>query len=103
MLKTILKNNKIKLKFGKYILVALVFIIWLCFFDNKSIVDLIQTKGEIEQLELEKRGYLKKIAEDKQKIKELKTNKENLEKFAREQYLMKRQNEDIYIITNKPN
>jgi len=103
MLKTILKNNKIKLKFGKYILVALVFIIWLCFFDNKSIVDLIQTKGEIEQLELEKRGYLKKIAEDKQKIKELKTNKENLEKFAREQYLMKKQNEDIYIITNKPN
>jgi len=103
MLKTILKNNKIKLKFGKYILVALVFIIWLCFFDNKSVVDLIQTKGEIEQLELEKRGYLKKIAEDKQKIKELKTNKENLEKFAREQYLMKKQNEDIYIITNKPN
>lgn len=97
----VLKGIKVKFKLNKYIVVALILLFWLCFLDNRSIIDLIKTKQEIEQLESEKKIYLKKISEDKQKIKELKTSKENLEKFAREQYLMKKRNEDIYIITNK--
>lgn len=95
--------NKIKsgIKFNRYILIGLIFIVWICFFDSKSFINLYKIKAETNQLEIVKKYYTKKIEEDKQKIKELKTNKKNLEKFAREQYLMKKENEDIYIITTK--
>ena len=53
---------------------------------------------EYKQLLQEQEYYQQKIKEDRKRINELKTNDENLEKFAREQYLMKRDNEDIFII-----
>jgi len=49
-------------------------------------------------LEKDKVFYEEKITEDRAKLEELKSNPENLEKFAREQYLMKNDNEDIFII-----
>ena len=52
----------------------------------------------IHSLESEKEYYQKKIEADNEKLKELKTNDENLEKFAREQYLMKKSDEDIFIV-----
>jgi cell division protein FtsB len=88
-------------KFNRYILIALIFIVWICLFDSKSFLNLYKIKAETSKLEEIKRHYTKTIKEDKQKIKELKTNKKNLEKFAREQYLMKKKNEDIFIITTK--
>jgi cell division protein FtsB len=52
-------------------------------------------------MELEKEYYLERIAEDSKKLNELMTNDENLEKFAREQYLMKKPDEDIFLIVEK--
>lgn len=80
---------------------VLVFAVWVIFFDNNSLVNMIKLKGEINELENERDYYLDKIEKDNRRIQELKTNKKNLEKFAREQYLMKKKNEDIYIIINK--
>jgi len=97
----ILNKRQLKFKFNRYVILGLIAFIWIFFLDSKSVVNLISVKSEINQLNKEKDYYLNKIQEDKQKIKELKTNKENLEKFAREQYLMKRKNEDIYILTTK--
>jgi len=101
MLMKILNKRQLKFKFNRYVILGLIAFIWIFFLDSKSVVNLISVKSEINQLNKEKDYYLNKIQEDKQKIKELKTNKENLEKFAREQYLMKRKNEDIYILTTK--
>lgn len=56
---------------------------------------------DLRQLEKDKEYYRERIEEDQRKLKELKTSDENLEKFAREQYFMKRDNEDIYIIVNE--
>jgi len=67
-------------------------------FDSSNWVEMLAAKRRIKKLEEEKVYYLKKIEEDKKKIKELRTNAENLEKFAREQYLMKKPNEDIFIV-----
>jgi cell division protein FtsB len=50
-------------------------------------------------MEKEKKYYLEKIKSDTKKLEELRTDRENLEKFAREQYLMKRDNEDVFIVT----
>jgi cell division protein FtsB len=55
----------------------------------------------MRQLQRDKAYYEKKIKEDTQQLKELKTNRENLEKFAREQYLMKKDNEDIFVFVDK--
>jgi cell division protein FtsB len=54
---------------------------------------------KIHNLEKEKEYYLQKIENDRNRLKELQTNSENLEKFAREQYYMKKPNEDIFVIS----
>ncbi len=67
-------------------------------FDSSNWIEMFATRRRIKSLEDEKEYYLQKIEDDKKKIKELQTSPENLEKFAREQYLMKKPNEDIFIV-----
>jgi len=83
---------------NKFFLTGLVFIIWMLIFDSSNWIEIFATRRRISNLEDEREYYLQKIEEDKQKIKELRTSPENLEKFAREQYLMKKPNEEIFII-----
>jgi len=52
----------------------------------------------LKKLKAEKEYYVNRIEEDKRKLQELRTSDRNLEKFAREQYRMKRPDEDLYII-----
>jgi cell division protein DivIC len=86
---------------NKYILTALLFFVWLLFFDQNNLSERRKTSNEFNQLIEEKDYYLKKIGEDRKRINELKTNADNLEKFAREQYLMKKDDEDIFIIVDE--
>lgn len=83
---------------NKYVITFLIFYLWLFFFDQHSIWERKSNESTIEALEKEKVYYLEKIENDKKRIHELKTNRKNLEKFAREQYLMKKENEDIFIV-----
>lgn len=77
---------------------GLLFVIWIALFDKYSFIDQLQLRSKISQMEKEKKYYQKKIEEDKRKKDELLGSRDNLEKFAREQYLMKKENEDIFII-----
>lgn len=83
---------------NKFILTTFVFLLWLVIFDRSNWFDMIGEIRTIHTLESEKEYYQKKIEADNSKLKELKTNDENLEKFAREQYLMKKSDEDIFIV-----
>ena len=65
-----------------------------------NLVDRVQNMNLLHQLEKDKMYYIEKIKEDSVKLYELKTDSKNLEKFAREQYLMKKKNEDIFIIVD---
>lgn len=56
---------------------------------------------KIRELEKEIKQYQKEIEINSQKLKDLRTDKDGLERFAREEYFMKRENEDIYIIKKK--
>ena len=96
--KSIIKSRLIKLISNKFVITFLIFFIWLLFFDQHSIWEQKEYKSNIKALSKEKKYYLTKIKKDKERILELKTNRENLEKFAREQYLMKKKKEDIFII-----
>jgi cell division protein FtsB len=83
---------------NKYILTLVLFFLWLLFFDQNNLLERHKLNSEYNQLLQEREYYMQKIEEDRKRIKELKTDNENLEKFAREQYLMKKDNEDIFII-----
>lgn len=86
---------------NKYTLTLFVFFIWMLFFDNNNLIDQVSNIYQLRQLKKDKEYYLEKIKDDKRKLNELQTNNENLEKFAREQYLMKKDSEDVFILVKK--
>lgn len=83
---------------NKYVLAVVVLTIWMLFFDQNNLIDRVVNMRKYQQLKKDKEYYQTKIEEDRKKLLELRTNRENLEKFAREQYLMKKDNEDIFVI-----
>ena len=80
-----------------FILILFVFIVWMLFFDANSYLIHHELNSDIDALETEKEYYRKEIEKDKKAIKKLSTE-EGLEKFAREEYYMKRDSEEIFII-----
>jgi len=76
----------------------MLFAVFVTFFDEHNLVDRWKSRQRINQYEEELKYYQNEINTIRQKKNELQSNKENLEKFAREQYLMKKENEDIFII-----
>jgi len=83
---------------NKYLIAFIGFVVWIMFFDDNNLMQHQKNKQELAQLEEQVDFYRQKIEADKRKLHELQTNDENLEKFAREQFLMKKADEDIYVI-----
>jgi cell division protein FtsB len=93
------KGNKLrKIFLNKYLLVFLVFAVFVTFFDEHSFIHRWQSHQRIVQMEKELKYYEEEIKNTRQKKNELQSSNENLEKFAREHYYMKKENEDIFII-----
>jgi cell division protein FtsB len=80
-----------------YVLVLTVFLIWMLFFDTNSLLIHWELRKEIKKLERQQQFLKEEIAKDKKIIKKL-SDPEELEKFAREQYYLKKKNEEIYLI-----
>jgi hypothetical protein len=83
---------------NKYFLTLTIFIIWIILLDSNNLIERFRQISELHKLKNDREYYIKKIGEDHRKLNELKTDNHNLEKFAREQYKMKRKDEDLYII-----
>ncbi len=83
---------------NKYLIAVLVFLVWLLVFDHNSLIDRMKYVRTLNDMEEEKQYYIERIEEDSRRLNELKTDKDNLEKFAREQYFMKKENEDVFVI-----
>lgn len=83
------------------IIILLVLVAMLFFFSDSSVTKRIQYESQIKDLESQIEFYRKQTEIDKEKLDELQSNKEDLEKFARENYLMKKKNEEIFIINEK--
>lgn len=84
---------------NKYILTLVIFLLWMLLFDSSNLVDVYREHKRIKKLKQEREYYIDKIEADKNWLQELQTNNENLEKFAREQYLMKKPDEEIFVIS----
>ncbi len=83
---------------NRFVLVGLVFLVWMIFFDSNDLISQYKYKRKLNQLEENKNFYLEQIELVKKDKEELFTNLEKLEKFAREKYKMKRDDEDLYIV-----
>ena len=92
-------KNKPVVKFitNRYVIILSIFIVWMVFFDENSFLNHREFNKEIKKLNNEKEYYEREIKQDNELIDKL-NDDEELEKFAREEYKMKKENEEIYII-----
>jgi cell division protein DivIC len=87
---------------NKYFLSVSAFIVWILFFDPRDVFTQMQHRRELRELQVSKAWYQKEISKESIEAEQLKSNPAIIEKYARENYLMKRENEDIFIIPEKP-
>lgn len=85
---------------NKYAISTFVFLVWMIFFDQHDLISQVQLKMKWWDMENKKEYYSMKIEEVNHIKNELFTNDASLEKFAREKYMMKKSNEDLFIITD---
>jgi cell division protein DivIC len=83
---------------NKYVLTIIIFVVWVTLLDSNNLIARYRDMRELHKLKIDREYYIRRIEQDKQKLHELKTDNHNLEKFAREQYHMKKPDEDLYII-----
>jgi len=86
---------------NKYVLTITIFAVWILFFDQNNLVDRMKMSSEIRQLEADREYYLEEIEKDSARLHELTTDRDNLEKYAREQFFMKKPNEDVFVIVEE--
>jgi cell division protein FtsB len=91
------KKPWLKIVSNKYLLISLLFGVWMLFLDNYSYMDQRQINNQIDELQDNKKYYQDEIRKDKENIKLLK-NQDQVEKYAREKYHMKKDSEDVFII-----
>ncbi|GEQ86099.1 hypothetical protein ULMS_16070 [Patiriisocius marinistellae] len=99
-LKKIKENKWFKWMSNKYMLILLLFFIWMFFFDANNWFFHKELNDDINALEENAEFYQAEIKHDKAFIEKMKDSTE-MEKFAREKYYLKRENEDIYIIEHE--
>lgn len=95
------KSGIMKLITNKYFIASVIFLTWIIFFDEYSIVSHEKNRTQLRELIQQKNYYKNRIASDKQKLQDLNAGKEELEKFAREQYQMSKPDEDVFIVVEK--
>ena len=83
---------------NKYFLVTAAFAVWMIFFDRNDLFSQYEYHQQVSKLKQERDFYQKETAKVHQDLDELTSNKAKLEKFAREKYLMKKDNEDVFVI-----
>jgi len=94
--------NKIPSVFkNKYLLAGVSFLVWMLFFNEKDLFSELKKKDKLKELQKSEKHLSKIIKETKQELGQLKTNAQTIEKYAREKYLMKKDNEDLFIISAK--
>lgn len=82
---------------NKYVITITAFTVWVLFFDKNDLFSQIDLTRQVNKMVSDTLYYSNEIKHNRDDRKGLQTNPQALEKFARENYLMKRDSEDIYI------
>lgn len=83
---------------NKYFIASVAFLTWMLFFDRNDLMSQYEYRTQLNKLKAEKEFYTQETAKVVKDLNELSTNQAKLEKFAREKYLMKKENEDVFVI-----
>lgn len=83
---------------NKYLVAMAVFLAWVLFFDSRDIFSQMEKRAELNNLLETKRFYEAEIATAKKQLSDIQHNAAALEKIAREQYKMKKPNEDLFLV-----
>ncbi len=94
-------NRFIHLVKNKHFLATLAFAIWMLFFDRNDLMSQYEYQSQLHKLQEEKEFYQKETESVRKDLEELTTDMDKLEKFAREKYLMKKENEDVFVIVRE--
>ncbi|MEI7490551.1 MAG: septum formation initiator family protein [Bacteroidota bacterium] len=90
----------LKIFINKYFVITVAFIVWMVFFDSNNVFIRAKLRDKLDDLQQEKHFYLDEIQKDSALTHKLLTDSTELERFAREKYLMKKDNEDLYLIVD---
>jgi cell division protein FtsB len=86
---------------NKYVLVITAFLVWLTFFDRNNFISQVRLGRILSEKRAQKKFYQDEIKRDSISMHELMSDTVLLEKFGREKYLMKKDDEDIYLIVRE--
>ena len=96
-MKKLFKNPWFKLATNIYAVICVSFIIWMVFLDSNSLLIYFNLERKLSELERQKSNLQESIALDRKTLTQLSDSIE-MERYARERYLMKKKNEDVYLI-----
>jgi cell division protein FtsB len=85
----------------KYVITLLLFGIWMIFFSSNNLLSQRKLRKQLKDHKLEREYYLREIEINRRNIDLIDNDLEHLERIARERYLMKRDNEDIFIFVEE--
>jgi cell division protein DivIC len=82
----------------KFLLTSISFTVWILFFDRNDVLTQLDRRNELGSLKDNKAYYTQEIEKERRISEELQSDPTTIEKYAREKYMMKRDNEDLFII-----
>jgi len=83
---------------NKYLITGIIFALWMMFFDRNDIPLQVKRMSELRKLKQSEKNMAVQIANAQKELESLKNDPGTLEKYARERFLMKKDNEDLYIV-----
>ena len=86
---------------NKFFIAFAAFVVWMLFFDERDVFTMGHHRQELRELQQSKKYYTEQINKEKTDLDNLKNNPAVIEKYAREKYYMKRDNEDLFLIPEK--
>jgi cell division protein DivIC len=87
---------------NKYIVAGSAFVVIMLFLDRNDVFTIMARSRQLKELQESKQYYIAKIATEREELDKLRSNPATLEKYAREKYLMKRDNEDLFLVPESP-
>lgn len=87
---------------NKYFISFAAFCVVVLFLDKNDFFTQLDRRKELKELQQNKQYYTTQIAAERKELEALKNNPATLEKYAREKYLMKRDNEELFLVSEKP-
>lgn len=98
LLRTLARFSLLK---NKYLLASVFFLVWMLFFDPRDLSTGFSKQSKYNELQKSEQHLADQISETKQELNQLKNSAQTIEKYAREKYLMKKDNEDLFILSGE--